>query len=552
MRYSAFILFLTLTILTSCGPVQNEGQTDWATVDFSVENAQKSSKLQAATSGDVSCAIIIAVPDSIDSVSITDYISSYYSRGLLDLASRSVELSLPLNVSLRVAEVTFTDDLSLSQIINNEPTAYTVGISDSFYISGSDSSITVSIPLSTPLSSDTAITAFKFSAASNSTLSEDVSGTIDETDQTIGLTVPYGTDVTALVATFTTTGQSVTVDSNTQISDTTANDFSSMVTYQVTAEDSSTQDYTVAVTVGGAGDSVSYTAGSVSITMIYMPGGLTFPTGNDDSGTATVTDAYFIGQTEVTYELWSAVHVWATSNGYTFSTLGIQGDSGGGTSQHPVTTINWRDAMVWMNALTEYYNAQNGTSLTCTYYSDLGYTTPLRNSSDGFYGTSLNATVGGFDDPYVKSGATGFRLLTSDEWELAARYIKDDGDNTLDQTGEYYPGLYASGADAQYSVITDGSDFDGDGDIEYTTDVAVYLSNSGSATAAVKSKSPDALGLYDMCGNVWEWVFDLNGTSRVRRGGSWKHSTGMIVGAVFLYSPYSEGNFLGFRFARTP
>jgi hypothetical protein len=65
----------------------------------------------------------------------------------------------------------------------------------------------------------------------------------------ISVTVPMGTDVTVLVATFTHTGASVAVDGTAQTSGVTANDFTGSVTYTVTAADASTQEYVVTVTV---------------------------------------------------------------------------------------------------------------------------------------------------------------------------------------------------------------------------------------------------------------------------------------------------------------
>jgi hypothetical protein len=87
-------------------------------------------------------------------------------------------------------------------------------------------------------------------------------GIINEPAKTIAVTVPSGTAVTALVATFTTTGTGVTVGGVVQISGTTANNFTAPVAYTVTAGDCTTVVYTVTVTVSvlpvasclGAGD----------------------------------------------------------------------------------------------------------------------------------------------------------------------------------------------------------------------------------------------------------------------------------------------------------
>lgn len=235
-------------------------------------------------------------------------------------------------------------------------------------------------------------------------------------------------------------------------------------------------------------ETATYTVDGVTFKMSYVPGGHIFPTGTDDSGEATVTDAYWIGETEVTYELWYAVYTWAVSNGYSFANAGREGNDGTigasptAAKQEPVTFINWRDAMVWSNALTEWYNAQNGTNYT-TVYNDSG--TPIRDSRDSNAAQCDNVTP--------DEAATGFRLLTSDEWELAARW-RDDSTNTVGGYSDHWftKGDSASGATADYNDAT------------ATGAVAWYNDNSGSSTHEVKGKAANSLGLYDMSGNVWE------------------------------------------------
>jgi len=96
------------------------------------------------------------------------------------------------------------------------------------------------------LSNSKEINSYVFLTSNNEALSTDVTGTIDSDQRTVDLTVPSGTNVTALVATFTlsdfATAQVGGVD---QISGTTSNNFGSPVTYTVTAQDGTTQDWTV-------------------------------------------------------------------------------------------------------------------------------------------------------------------------------------------------------------------------------------------------------------------------------------------------------------------
>ena len=101
-------------------------------------------------------------------------------------------------------------------------------------------------PNEPPLNGDKEITAFSFTSAANSVLPADASGNISGDNITVN--VPPGTPLTSLTATFTTTGVSVTVNGTEQTSGATANDFTSPLTYIVTAEDGSSAEYSVTVT----------------------------------------------------------------------------------------------------------------------------------------------------------------------------------------------------------------------------------------------------------------------------------------------------------------
>jgi hypothetical protein len=89
-------------------------------------------------------------------------------------------------------------------------------------------------------SSEKAITAFSLNG---------VEGTINKTEKTIAVAMPFGTDLTNLFASFTTTGESVKVGSTVQTSGSTTNNFTSPVTYTVIAFDGTSVIYTVNVKV---------------------------------------------------------------------------------------------------------------------------------------------------------------------------------------------------------------------------------------------------------------------------------------------------------------
>jgi hypothetical protein len=96
-------------------------------------------------------------------------------------------------------------------------------------------------------SADKDITLFSFTKAKNPGLQNDVLGTI--TGTAISATLPPGSSLTALKASFTTTGASAEVSGITQTSGITVNNFTNPVNYVVIARDGSTKSYTVTVGV---------------------------------------------------------------------------------------------------------------------------------------------------------------------------------------------------------------------------------------------------------------------------------------------------------------
>jgi hypothetical protein len=102
-----------------------------------------------------------------------------------------------------------------------------------------------------PPSSAKAITAFSFASPA-------ATGVINETLRAIAVTVPYGTNLAALVPTITITGASVSPASGV------AQDFTSRVEYTVIAADASTRKYGVTVTVAAPVIGQSYGGGIIA------------------------------------------------------------------------------------------------------------------------------------------------------------------------------------------------------------------------------------------------------------------------------------------------
>jgi formylglycine-generating enzyme required for sulfatase activity len=188
--------------------------------------------------------------------------------------------------------------------------------------------------------------------------------------------------------------------------------------------------------------------------------------------------------------------------------------------------VDWYSAVTYANWLS----TQAGLS-EC--YTLSGCTTPATGWHDGIHSGCTGATFTG-------PSCTGYRLMTESEWERAAR---------AGTTTAYYWGDDSANATvASYAWFT---------------------FNAGSRTQLAGGKTNNAYGLFDMSGNVWEWVWDryasayptvatddylgaASGSERGFRGGDWNNSASILRSAFrSLSSPTSRFTSLGLRLART-
>jgi formylglycine-generating enzyme required for sulfatase activity len=207
-----------------------------------------------------------------------------------------------------------------------------------------------------------------------------------------------------------------------------------------------------------------------------------------------------------------------------------------GGDECPVESVNWYEALSYLNALSEseglepYYRLTGCRGVLGWGCGGGGY------YPDGYVCYSVESK--GLD-------CEGYRLPTEAEWEYAARA----GSLTA----------YYSGGNIKDLSRTDPN----------LAQIGWYYKNSKNKVHPVACKEPNAWGLYDMLGNVFEWVWDRydyyypsepvtdpegpgTGARRVYRGGSWISKAPRARSAARGWvGPIYRSNVIGFRAART-
>ena len=197
--------------------------------------------------------------------------------------------------------------------------------------------------------------------------------------------------------------------------------------------------------------------------------------------------AMHIGKTEVSFAQWEKVRKWAEANGYEFDTFGDMGSMFFFANDHspaePVVRVRWNDMVIWCNALSEMEGR------TPVYYTDEAQTKVYRK-------------------------AMGLRPPKTDAWDLirpggskklkgadTLRYTQNFIFTRWDADGYRLP-TYAERNYVQGKVWWDSENR------PIIDEKGWHMLNSAGRTHPVGQKKPNAFGLYDLYGNVYEWLWD--------------------------------------------
>ncbi len=223
-----------------------------------------------------------------------------------------------------------------------------------------------------------------------------------------------------------------------------------------------------------------------SVEMVLVEGG-SFTMGNDYSlvnGQNVVDEtpehkvtlnSFYMSKTEVTFEMFD---LFCEATGFKKPENG-----GNGTGKLPVVNVSWESAIMFCNWLSK------------------------KDHYDPYYKIDRDS-VGSIKRITTIDGNNGYRLPTEAEWEYAAK----------------------GGKDSKFYAYSGSNDF---------SEVAWCRANSNGIPHEVATKKPNEIGIYDLNGNAWEWVWDwykkdyyksapesnptgpASGSEKVYRGGNW-------------------------------
>ena len=239
---------------------------------------------------------------------------------------------------------------------------------------------------------------------------------------------------------------------------------------------------------------------------------------NENERLVEITKPFYIGTKEVTNNEFRAFKPKHTSGAEMFRELS--------NGMHPTVMVTWSDAAAYCNWLSEKESL-----------------VPAYENIDGQYKLKQPIT-------------NGYRLPSEAEWEWVSRYNGGAGEQRY-PWGDSMPPIEESGNYADESTES------------LLTNVLKDYWDGYPVTAPSGRFYPNKIGIYDLGGNVAEWVSDYyavptrqlrlvekdpsgpaDGTARVIKGSSWRDSS--LTKLRFAYRDYgTQGRLdVGFRIAR--